>query len=303
MVDPAVDEFWVATHSSPVERLSAWATPDAATAPVSSVDPGVEARLVERSGDWAKVEFSNGWTGWVDGRRLTPLTRAIPAGGLSVWTQPEPTLAPASHADGGLIVHTVESTTGWVRVEFDNGWMGWVDGRALVDPAAAAAAGPSVPAATGQSPVVGQAPAAGQAPAVAHAAPALRITALPGLGVALVIGGSLMPWVSGAGQSSNSWKIDAIRLVNHTSTATTPKLGLVLLITILAALPYLTKKPLPAIANIALGCVATFSVIGWLILLNSYHGPSAGIGTWVTFIGGVLIAAEFLVAPRRTGRP
>jgi len=26
--------------------------------------------VVERKGDWARVTASNGWSGWVDGRRL-----------------------------------------------------------------------------------------------------------------------------------------------------------------------------------------------------------------------------------------
>jgi SH3-like domain-containing protein len=36
------------------------------------IDAGVPVQVVERSGDWARIVTSNGWTAWVDGRRLVP---------------------------------------------------------------------------------------------------------------------------------------------------------------------------------------------------------------------------------------
>jgi hypothetical protein len=32
----------------------------------------LELVVIERAGDWARVGASNGWSGWVDGRRLVP---------------------------------------------------------------------------------------------------------------------------------------------------------------------------------------------------------------------------------------
>jgi hypothetical protein len=32
----------------------------------------LELVVVERAGDWARVVAVNGWSGWVDGRRLVP---------------------------------------------------------------------------------------------------------------------------------------------------------------------------------------------------------------------------------------
>ena len=50
--------------------MAAWAAPDPSL-PVSVTLAGqLEVAVVERSGDWSRVVAVNGWTGWVDGRRL-----------------------------------------------------------------------------------------------------------------------------------------------------------------------------------------------------------------------------------------
>ncbi|MBI4261725.1 MAG: PrsW family intramembrane metalloprotease [Actinobacteria bacterium] len=66
---PAGGPAWVATHRVPPEGLPAWATPDPSTAP-TALAGGLDLALVDRRGDWALVRASNGWTGWVDARRL-----------------------------------------------------------------------------------------------------------------------------------------------------------------------------------------------------------------------------------------
>lgn len=57
------------THAVPAGGLDAWKEP-AAGAPVAHLDPGVPLEVAERRGDWARVTAANGWSGWVDGRRL-----------------------------------------------------------------------------------------------------------------------------------------------------------------------------------------------------------------------------------------
>ena len=54
-----------------VEGLPAWLVPDGTTAALRLAG-GLELQLVQRIGDWAQVRASNGWTGWVDARRLLP---------------------------------------------------------------------------------------------------------------------------------------------------------------------------------------------------------------------------------------
>jgi RsiW-degrading membrane proteinase PrsW (M82 family) len=60
---------WVPTHRVPPEGLQSWDQPDPAR-PVTPLAGHLELAVVQRLGDWAQVAASNGWTGWVDGRRL-----------------------------------------------------------------------------------------------------------------------------------------------------------------------------------------------------------------------------------------
>ena len=57
------------THRVPPEGIPAWATPDPAGAS-TPLAGGLELELVQRISDWVQVRASNGWTGWVDARRL-----------------------------------------------------------------------------------------------------------------------------------------------------------------------------------------------------------------------------------------
>ena len=37
-----------------------------------TLSAGLDVTVAERAGDWARVVAVNGWTGWVDARRLVP---------------------------------------------------------------------------------------------------------------------------------------------------------------------------------------------------------------------------------------
>jgi RsiW-degrading membrane proteinase PrsW (M82 family) len=71
---PAPPPVWTPTHLAPDEGLPAWATPDPSQAPIVSLAGRLELVIAERAGDWARVTAVNGWTGWVDARRLVPRT-------------------------------------------------------------------------------------------------------------------------------------------------------------------------------------------------------------------------------------
>jgi hypothetical protein len=58
------------THVAPQDGLQAWDEPDPSKPAIAQVQPGVRMQLLERRGAWAHVVFSNGWKGWVDGRRM-----------------------------------------------------------------------------------------------------------------------------------------------------------------------------------------------------------------------------------------
>ncbi len=60
---------WAPTHRVPPEGMQAWTAPDPAGPPID-LGGGLPVAVAERLGDWARVVASNGWTGWVDARRL-----------------------------------------------------------------------------------------------------------------------------------------------------------------------------------------------------------------------------------------
>lgn len=66
------------THLVPEDGLPAWDVPDPSRAPVATIPGRLDVQLAERSGDWARVICSNGWAGWVDGRRLVDLSPTPP---------------------------------------------------------------------------------------------------------------------------------------------------------------------------------------------------------------------------------
>ena len=68
-----VQPAWAATHRVPDGGLPAWPAPDPAQTVAATLSPGLEVEVAERAGDWARVVAVNGWTGWVDARRLVSL--------------------------------------------------------------------------------------------------------------------------------------------------------------------------------------------------------------------------------------
>jgi hypothetical protein len=131
---------WRPSHRIPEGGLSAWTSPDLSQAPTAEVDAGLEIEHLETQGAWAYVSFSNGWRAWVDGRRLTPISRVrtIPPGGLPAWSAPDASQRPVAEAQAGLEVRILETTGDWAHVEFTNGWTAWLNGSRLMAGAAAA---------------------------------------------------------------------------------------------------------------------------------------------------------------------
>ncbi|MBI5157576.1 MAG: hypothetical protein HZA58_06115 [Acidimicrobiia bacterium] len=65
---------WAPTHRVPEGGMKAWPKPDPAVEPIAVLQARVELSIAETRGDWARVIGSNGWTGWVDARRLLAMT-------------------------------------------------------------------------------------------------------------------------------------------------------------------------------------------------------------------------------------
>ncbi|AXE83598.1 hypothetical protein C1703_01230 [Streptomyces sp. Go-475] len=88
------------THVVPQHGMPAWEAPDPAR-PTVDLDPLLPVQLLERQGDWGHVLCFNGWSAWVDGRRLVAVPQDPPAadGPLTRAADPRPLL---SRAQEGL---------------------------------------------------------------------------------------------------------------------------------------------------------------------------------------------------------
>jgi SH3-like domain-containing protein/DNA-binding transcriptional ArsR family regulator len=90
---------WRPTHLVPAGGMDAWATPDRAAVPVAHIDPRVELQLLERTGEWARIRCSDGWSAWVDGRVIEkqsagPAMSTVP-GQSESFTEPGTHIGPA----------------------------------------------------------------------------------------------------------------------------------------------------------------------------------------------------------------
>jgi hypothetical protein len=68
-----LERAWVPSHAVPKGGLPTWPTPDGRSPSPVRLEAGVELSIAETRGDWARVVGSNGWTGWLDRRRLQPI--------------------------------------------------------------------------------------------------------------------------------------------------------------------------------------------------------------------------------------
>jgi hypothetical protein len=129
---------WAPTHTVPGGGMSAWSEPDPALAPVATLQARVELRVDDQRGAWAKVTGSNGWTGWVDARKLRPIPGST---GAVTEVAASPAATPVRTAGlGGLTIRPVPVVGGiamivgsfltWVGAIYDaDAWdigMGWL---------------------------------------------------------------------------------------------------------------------------------------------------------------------------------
>jgi RsiW-degrading membrane proteinase PrsW (M82 family) len=71
----AASATFAPTHRAPAEGLASWPTPDP-SGQGTQLAGGLPLEIIGTAADWAHVRASNGWTGWVDGRRL--VAEALP---------------------------------------------------------------------------------------------------------------------------------------------------------------------------------------------------------------------------------
>jgi hypothetical protein len=76
--------------------MPAWNAPDSQAPPNHHLDALLPVQLLEQRPDsWAHVLCANGWSTWVDGRRLGPLDRQADAAASAAPSQLAPSLAAA----------------------------------------------------------------------------------------------------------------------------------------------------------------------------------------------------------------
>jgi len=123
---------------------------------------------------------------------------------------------------------------------------------------------------------------------------------LPIIGAAVAILGGFLGWI---GQAS-AWDLGFIGVLNHELQDLANNdlsAGLILLLTALAAIPLLTRRPLGRWMGLALAGVATNVALATIVLHFDVFGDSGaklGIGVFVTLIGGAAMAWGALMAPR-----
>jgi hypothetical protein len=105
------------THEVPPGGMSAWARPDPSLPAAAHLEARVQLRVDETRGAWARVTGSNGWSGWVDARRLAGLGGGgMALGGLAL--RPLPLI--------GAVVLIVATFLPWLRSTLftpsANGW-------------------------------------------------------------------------------------------------------------------------------------------------------------------------------------
>ncbi|WP_269859662.1 hypothetical protein [Streptomyces sp. RPT161] len=92
------------THVTPRHAVPAWAeTSRGQEVPSAWLDPLLPVRVTDRRGDWCRIECSNGWIAWVDGRPLISIPDEPPTAGLPLGrtSDPRPLLARVDQAVGG----------------------------------------------------------------------------------------------------------------------------------------------------------------------------------------------------------
>lgn len=315
-------EIWTPTHRVPATGSACWAAPDGAQPPLAArLDAGLEVRLVERRGDWAHVECSNGWTAWVDARLLEQLTppapppppepvapppsaggfrasHVVPAAGLAAYAEHDASQPAVATLDPALPVQVVDRWGDWAQIACSNGWTAWVDGRHLVDGAAGAASMAATPApgtiARRRNPVAAALVLLCTAPRSVAAGPA-AVGAPAALGAALVTIGSFLPLLSTDGLPSiTAWDTPAGFLVSDNPAPSDFKLGVVLIAAAaLVLLPLLIRRALPPLLLLVFAAPATNLGVHLMLIKARTDGyPNLGPGTLLTGAGGLLIAVQ-----------
>ncbi|MEA2644986.1 MAG: hypothetical protein QOE92_69 [Chloroflexota bacterium] len=110
------------------------------------------------------------------------------------------------------------------------------------------------------------------------------------LGMLLVVAGGFLPWITHGTQSINAWGLEALPILPWFRSAGGPPIGPFLLVVLVLLVPYVTRRPLPAVVRLLVAAIA-FNLAGGVIvtILHAGAGASLGIGVLLTLAGSVLV--------------
>ena len=110
------------------------------------------------------------------------------------------------------------------------------------------------------------------------------------LGAVLVAGGSFLPWISRGGRSVNAWNMPVLPMLPWFRTAGGAAIGFVLLVVVVLLVPYVLRRPLPAIIRLIVAGVV-FNIAGGVVItvLHAGAGASPGIGVILALAGAILM--------------
>gem|GEM_PF-1810379 len=336
--EPAAAAF-VPTHEVPPGGMSAWANPDPSLQPIARLEARVQLRVDERRGAWARVTGSNGWTGWVDDRRLAPVgsaPAATPAAATPAAATPAaaPAYTPApAYTTAPMAVTSpqpaVFSPTHQVPA---GGLPAWGSPDPSAAPIAELAARVQLRVdetrgdwarVTGSNGWTGWVDARRLAPlgrtggGAAMALGPLALRPLPLLGAIALIVATFLSWMKalqafGTG-SVNGWDIGLPILWNITNPGDQPRIGLILLIVGIVALAaaFLPKggralAGVTGLLGLIIGGLYVIQVIRFWgqAPINAGAGDvlsnAVGIGPWVAIGGAVLLLVGALLPERRS---
>jgi SH3-like domain-containing protein len=301
--------------------MKVWPEPDPQAQPIARFQEPADVSVEEERGAWARIRRSDGWGGWVDGRRLervgagpaiTPEpeprpqaeqspgrqpaappvaagpwspTHEVPAGGMGAWSAPDPQLQPAARLAERVQLRIDEQRGAWARVTGSNGWTGWVDARRLQP----LGAGSTAAAATPEAQRSGTRPGG------------LAIRLVTAIGAAITGIAVALPWLSPpGGGSSNGFDVPLPFLWDYTSGSDF-RLGVVVTILAVLGLAVGLVKQVSARLAAVIGFLTLGVGVAFIIQVSravsdnlglgfgDVLGDWVGFGAWGAIAGGVVM--------------
>ena len=102
-----------------------------------------------------------------------------------------------------------------------------------------------------------------------------------------------MPWFTAGPVSNSAWDAPLWYVLVNKTTNSGPKTGLALLVPLILLIPWLTRRRVHWMITTLMAAIATtLSVEAVARVIQVGHGTHVGIGVFVTFAGGALLALE-----------